>query len=141
MMHTDGSAAGVEAGGFSIMSSLTGGGSASVHSDEDDSTASRLREGLAININKSFGSSSTGVSSRKITNVSHSPRSAQSSHHHHFGSSPIAPTSSSRQLNQAITIEKTRSFASSSDYQQHRAISTTRRSPNYRTTPKPGGAK
>jgi len=142
MMHTDGSAAGVEAGGFSIMSSLTGGGSVSVHSDEDDSTASRLREGLAININKSFGSSSTGVSSRKIANVSHSPRSAQSSHHPHFGSSPIAPTSSSRQLNQAITIEKTRSFTSSSDYQQHRAISTTRRSPNYRTTPKlPGGAK
>lgn len=137
MMHSDGNAE-TGAGGFSLMSSLTGGGSVSVHSDENDSTASRLREGLAVNSNKSIGSSSTGESPCRVTNnVSNSPRSsARSSHHHHLGSPPIAPTST-QQLTPAIPVEKARSFTYSSGNQQHTTISTTRRSANYRTTPKP----
>lgn len=115
------------------MSSLTGGGGVSVHSDENDSTASRLREGLTINSNKSFGSAE---SPGKVTNVSNSPRSSARSSHH-LGSPPIAPTST-QQLTQAIPIEKARSFTSSSGNQQHTTISTTRRSANYR---KPGTSK
>lgn len=119
------------------MSSLTVGGSVSIHSNENDSTASWLREGLAINSNKSISSSSTGKSPGKVTNVSNSPwSSAQSSHHHHLGLLPIAPTST-QQLAQSIPIQKARSFTSSSGYQQqHTTITTTRFSANYCTTPK-----
>lgn len=138
------------AGGFSLMSSLTGGGGgggASVvtaRSDGDDSTA-RLREGLAsgggVNSNKSTGSSST-ISGSNNNNAGGSPwPSSRSSHHHPLRSPPIVPSSSypsSTLLAKANLIQKTRSFNSTSGYQQplqQATTITTRRSANYRHAP------